>query len=53
MARLQTGRTFEFRGTPAQLREIWPAIKVADPKAVIVTAASDNVRDIQHCNVHP
>ncbi|WP_207460303.1 hypothetical protein [Azospirillum sp. SYSU D00513] len=43
MAKLQTGKTFELRGTPDRLREIWPAVKAADTKAVIVTAASDNV----------
>jgi hypothetical protein len=43
MAKLQTGKVFELRGTPERLREIWSAVKSADPKAVLVTAMSDNV----------
>lgn len=43
MTPLHTGKTYELKGTPTQLREVWPAVKKADPKAVFVTADSDNI----------
>ncbi|MCG5240567.1 hypothetical protein [Azospirillum doebereinerae] len=43
MSHLYTGRTYELRSTPVRLLEVWPVVKDADPKAVIVTAASDDI----------
>lgn len=43
MSKLHTGRTYEISDTPKRLREIWPAVKSADPKAVIVTADNDDI----------
>jgi hypothetical protein len=53
MENLKTGRAYDLYGTPETLQEIWPQIKVADPKAVLLMAPSDNLAtigtDVKEC----